>query len=150
MPWAESLTWGPCFSGLRFFRIKQMNSGTATPDYARWDHFSLWSRRSIVVCGVRQQLILQMLSTKQKVDGLKVMKKFSYSESTAASQRLRPSSNKPLIHYGVQTDTYVLCSYPSLGWEALSTLEGTLSQITGPAQGEMHYFGHNHPVSPAT
>lgn len=115
VPWAESLTRGPCFSGLRFLTVKQMNYGTATPDKTRQDHFSLWSCHSNVVCSVRQQLILQTLSTKRKVDGLKVIKKFSCSKSTAASQRLRLSSNKSLPHYGVQTDTYVLCSYPSLG-----------------------------------
>lgn len=35
-----------CFSGLRLFRIKQMNYWTATPDHAQQDHFSLPSRHS--------------------------------------------------------------------------------------------------------
>lgn len=81
---------------MRFFRIKQINYRTATPDGAHrttsaFGHLTANGRGSNFVWGVRQRLILQMLSTKQKAGGLKVMKKFIHSESTAAPQRPRGS-----------------------------------------------------------
>jgi len=62
-------------------------------------HGTANTRGRNVVCGVKQQLILQTLSTEApKGERLKAVKKFSHSESTAASQRPRGSAQKSRDH----------------------------------------------------